>query len=109
MVLSGGGFWTAGQDGFANTALPPNSTMQLFGPANTAQVPVRVQFQGGRISTTTNLPEPNTTSGPWRDFVNDVGPSLNLDAATGFRFQLIFNRGLFPQAVVKKLTVTFRS
>ena len=89
-------------------SLPTGSTAQLFAAPFAAGIPVKPQFQGARVSSTTNLPEPNTTPGPWRDFVNDVGASLNLDGATGFRFQLLFNRGLYPNAVVKKLTVTVR-
>ena len=78
------------------------------GPANDPLGPVRIKFQGSRINTTTNEPIPNT-EGPFRDFVNELqGSSLNLDAATGFRFVLLFNTQQFPNAVVRRLLVVAR-
>ncbi len=77
-------------------------------PANSPTGPVRIMFQGARVSATTN--EPTNTPGPWRDFVNgNAGPfSINTDGATGFRFLLLFNRGMNPNAVVKRLTLRYR-
>ncbi len=70
--------------------------------------PVRVKFQGSRINTTTNQPI-EQTEGPFRDYINELeGASLNLDAATGFRFVLLFNTQLFPQAVVRRIAVVAR-
>ncbi|MFZ9415311.1 MAG: hypothetical protein ACO3CS_10665 [Alphaproteobacteria bacterium] len=48
------------------------------------------------------------TVGPWRDSTNAAGGSLNTDNATGFRFQLVFNRRDFPNCIVRNLSVTVR-
>ncbi|MEC7583074.1 MAG: Ig-like domain-containing protein [Planctomycetota bacterium] len=78
------------------------------GPAFELSGPVRVSFQGARLETATGLPLPGT-QGPWRPFVSaNAGPSLNSDAVTGFRFELLFNTRDFPDAVVKRLRVTAR-
>ncbi|MCY2957946.1 MAG: Ig-like domain-containing protein [Planctomycetota bacterium] len=79
-----------------------------LGPADNSLVPVRVSFQGTRFNTANGLAEPGS-QGPWRDFVNlNQGPSINNDGATGFRFQLIFNRGSYPGAVVTRCSVFAR-
>lgn len=75
--------------------------------ANTTMGPVQVLFQGARVSTTTGQPLPNT-QGLWRDALRD-GPltNINSDQATGVRFLLLFNRRDFPNAVVRRLVMTY--
>ncbi|MBK8096456.1 MAG: hypothetical protein IPK26_05070 [Planctomycetes bacterium] len=77
------------------------------GPAIDPLGPVRIQFQGAQVSTTTNLPLPGTV-GRWRSYLNPnqtAGISINSDNATGFRFMLTFNRKDFPHCVVTNLRV----
>jgi len=89
---------------FSDDPTVPNS----IGPANDPLGPVRVRFQGARVSAA-GVPTPGTIR-PWRDFVTDAGGTgLNSDAATGFRFEMIFNSAQFPNVVVKRLTVIVRS
>ena len=78
-----------------------------FGLANDPLGPVTVKFQGARVNSI-GVPDPATIR-QWRDLVGDtLGIGINSDLPTGFRFQLIFNTGLFPNAVVKRLTVVTR-
>lgn len=78
------------------------------GPANSSLGPIEIKVQGARVNATTGQPEPGSL-GPWRDFVNgNAGQSINQDASTGFRFQMIFNRDLFPNAIVRRFTVRAR-
>jgi hypothetical protein len=97
----------------ANYTLPAGSTAQLFGPADNNNTPVKLSFQGAQVSNSTGQPVGGTV-GRWRSYINAATASaagvasINSDDATGFRFTLIFNRGLFPTAVVKSLTVTVR-
>jgi hypothetical protein len=89
---------------FSDDPSVPNSV----GPANDPLGPVRVRFQGARVSPS-GVPTPGTIR-PWRDFVSDAGGTgINSDAATGFRFEMIFNSAQFPNTVVKRLTVIVRS
>ncbi len=84
-----------------------SSVSGSIGPANDPLGPVRVLFQGARVNAA-NEPDVATIR-PWREFVNDsVGQGINGDAATGFRFELLFNNDLFPNAVVRRLTVIVR-
>ena len=69
--------------------------------------PVTIKFQGASVSSTTGQPVAGTV-GPWRDSTNAAGGSLNTDNATGFRFQLVFNRRDFPNCIVRNLVVTVR-
>lgn len=79
-----------------------------IGPASDPLLPVSVKFQGAMISSTTNLPLPNTT-GAWRTAVSENRPdNINLDAPNGFRFMLTFNRRDFPNCVVRSLRVVSR-
>ncbi|MCR9248528.1 MAG: hypothetical protein NXI31_26170 [bacterium] len=76
-------------------------------PANQPTDPVRIQFQGARVLNGAALPG---TVGQWRDFVGStLGTGLESDSATGFRFQLIFQRSTFPNCAVKELRVLARS
>lgn len=78
-----------------------------IGLANDPNGPVTVKFQGASVSAQTGQPVAGTL-GPWRDTTNAAGGSLNTDNATGFRFQLVFNRRDFPNCVVRNLAVTIR-
>lgn len=78
-----------------------------FGVANDPLGPVTVMFQGARVNSI-GVPDPVTIR-QWRFLVGDtLGVGINSDLPTGFRFQLIFNTALFPNAVVKRLTVVTR-
>jgi len=79
-----------------------------MGPALDPLGPVTIKFQGARLNSTTNEPLENT-AGPWRDYINEnAGQSLNSDAVTAFRFQILFNTRDYPDAVVKRLLVVAR-
>lgn len=80
-----------------------------FGPnlgAATLGAPVRLLFQGGQADLTTQQVDP-ITLGPWRDSVWIPGASLNTDQVTAFRFQLLFDRAINPNVVVKRLIVYY--
>lgn len=78
-----------------------------FGLANDPLGPVTVKFQAARVNSVGAV-DPLTIR-PWRDLVGDtLGVGINSDQRTGFRFQLLFNTALFPNAVVKRLTVVTR-
>lgn len=88
---------------FSDDPSVPNSV----GPANDPLGPVVVRFQGARVNAA-NEPDPATIR-LWRDFISDAGGiGVNSDAATGFRFELLFNNTQFPNAVVRRLTVFVR-
>lgn len=72
--------------------------------------PVRILFQGGEVDPTSGAVDPSSV-GPWRQYVGAFGAntSLNNDQATGYRFQILFDRAVSQTAVVKKVTVFFRS
>ena len=78
-----------------------------IGAANDPLGPVRVKFQGARVNSI-GVPDPATIR-QWRDFIGDtLGIGINSDLPTGFRFQILFNTALFPNAVVRRLTVVTR-
>jgi hypothetical protein len=84
----------------------PN-VMGSVGPANLPTEPVQLKVQAALVSSTTGLPIPNSI-GPWRFFVNEVGhggENINVDSGTGFRFELLFNRGAFPNAIVRRCSI----
>ncbi|MCC7063398.1 MAG: hypothetical protein IT456_11375 [Planctomycetes bacterium] len=77
--------------------------------ANDINGPVVIQFQGAVIDQATGLPTDGVT-GPWRYGVGaGAVPGIGLDSATGFRFMMTFNRGGFPDCVVKALRVNART
>ena len=80
------------------------------GLASGTGVPVRVLVQGGKVDPTTGVVNMSTI-GPWRPYAgsHQGNPSLNNDGATGFRFQIVFDRGVSATAVVKKFSVIYRS
>lgn len=50
--------------------------------------------------------EPVGPLGPWREGVGSGGgPGISLDAVTGFRFRITYNRALAPDLVVVALRV----
>jgi hypothetical protein len=84
----------------------PNSV----GPANLVSEPVQFKVQAAIVSSTTGQPIAGS-QGPWRFFVNEVGhggENINVDSGTGFRFELQFNRGAFPNAIVRRCSVYAR-
>jgi len=71
--------------------------------------PVVVKFQGAQMAQSSTEPLPGTI-GQWRDGIGaGAVPGIGLDSALGFRFMLTFNRGLFPNCVVKALRVHART
>ena len=95
-------------DGTVDTIYSDDPTVVgSVGLASDPNGPVTVKFQGANVSASTGQPVSGTL-GPWRDTTNAVGGSLNTDNATGFRFQLVFNRRDFPNCIVRNLSVTVR-
>jgi len=77
--------------------------------ANDPNGPVVIKFQGARVAQSTGLPIEGTT-GPWRFGIGSGGgPGISLDDATGLRFMMTFNTGLFPNCVVRGLRVSART
>ncbi|MCA8952428.1 MAG: hypothetical protein KDE27_23155 [Planctomycetes bacterium] len=77
--------------------------------ANDPNGPVHIQFQGGKLAQATNLPI-ESSFGEWRDFVGaGVGIGIGNDGATAFRFNLTFNRAMFPDCVIVALRVHARA
>ncbi|MGE3174580.1 MAG: Ig-like domain-containing protein [Planctomycetota bacterium] len=76
-------------------------------PADDPLGPVRIRFQGARPGPD-GLPDPLTLR-PWRPYVSaSTGIGLHGDAATMYRFELLFQVGLFPAAVVRRLDLFVR-
>ncbi|MEY3162569.1 MAG: hypothetical protein RIT25_2563, partial [Planctomycetota bacterium] len=95
-------------DGTVDTIYSDDPTVVgSVGLASDPNGPVTIKFQGANVSASTGQPVSGTL-GPWRDTTNAVGGSLNTDNATGFRFQLVFNRRDFPNCIVRNLSVTVR-
>ena len=46
-------------------------------------------------------------AGPWRDFVSPAGASIQADAATGFRFQIVFDRFSASNILIDEVTIEF--
>ncbi len=77
--------------------------------ANSPSLPVRIQFQGAQLTQQTNEPIIGTV-GLWRDGIGSgAGQGIGLDSPTGFRFQILFNRDVAPNAVVMALRVRARA
>lgn len=73
--------------------------------ANDPAGPVTIQFQGARIGQDGVTPLEGTIKS-WREGVGTgAGPGIQQDSVTGFRFQLLYNRVGFPDAVVTALRV----
>jgi hypothetical protein len=71
--------------------------------------PVMIQFQGAQMAQSSTEPLPGTL-GPWRFGIGaGAVPGIGLDSAIGFRFMLTFNRGLFPNCIVRALRVNART
>ena len=95
-------------------------------PANNSSLPLQVLFQGATVDPTSRLANPETI-GPWRFFVGSRSGRSGPDAETteslnvidtngdekgvgnGFRFLLLFDRGVNANTVVKSVTVWFRA
>ena len=78
-----------------------------FNPANQPGQPFRIWFQGGEVNAATNMLMGQP--GPWRDFINGEGgrDSINLDAATGFRWMVMFDRTVSTDVELTQLEVWF--
>ena len=77
--------------------------------ANDPNAAVILQFQGARLLQSTGAPDPGT-EGPWRHGIGPGAvPGISLDSPTGFRFMMTFNRGLFPDVVIRGLRVFARA
>ncbi len=70
--------------------------------------PVNFYIQGARVSPTGD-PDSSTIK-PWRKYVGQFAsePSIELDDATGFRFQILFDKNVAQDIRVTKVTVFFR-
>ena len=80
--------------------------------ANDPLGPVMILYQGSRLNQTGTAPLPGETVRPWREGIGNgplQGPGINSDSATGFRFMLTYNTGLFPNVVVRELRVYART
>jgi hypothetical protein len=77
--------------------------------ANDPNGPVVIQFQGAQLAQSSTTPIEGT-EGPWRYGIGAGSvPGISLDSATAFRFMMTFNRGLYPDCVVKALRVHART
>lgn len=77
--------------------------------ANDPNGPLVVHFQGGNLPQSGNQPIPGTI-GPWREGVGTGGGSgIDQDSPLGFRFNMTFNRAMFPNCVVRGLRVYART
>lgn len=78
-------------------------------PANDPAGAVRVRFQGAKLNQAGTTPLEGQIT-PWTDFVG-TGNGLNSPSVqvNGFRFELLYNRGAFPNVVVRELRVFARS
>jgi len=72
-------------------------------------LPVKIEFQGANLDDITGEPV-ESSIGAWRAGVgSQAAAGLNLDAVTGFRFNIVYNRAMFPNLVVRELRVTAQS
>lgn len=80
-----------------------------FGPATGPASGLDLVFQGAQVDDAGETQA--GTVGPWHPAVRSQSglPGIDLDAATGFRFDLVVDRALAPDLVVRKLTVVVRS
>ena len=94
----------------SGTDAPPTGDDPAVGPlGNDPFLPIKISFQGAVVSPTTGQADPATV-GPWRDYVGEtLGSGLLRDQATGFRFQMIFNIRDFPNVVVRRLSLFYRT
>lgn len=77
--------------------------------ANDPLGPVTIRFQGGQIAQGETTPTEGTV-GAWRYGIGaGAVPGIGLDSATGFRFEMTFNTGTYPNCVVKELRVFART
>ena len=77
-------------------------------PNGPITLPLVISFQGANLNQAGT--QPVGPLGPWRDGIGaGAGQGINLDAVTGFRFSIIYNRTLFPNAVIKELRVFAQS
>ena len=77
--------------------------------ANDPNGPVVILFQGATLNQAGTEPIPGSIK-QWREGVgNGSGPGLSLDAVTGFRFLLTYNRAAFPNLIVRGLRVYART
>ncbi len=77
--------------------------------ANDPNGPLIIMFQGAALPQSGTEPIPGTI-GPWREGVGTGGGSgINQDSPLGFRFDMTFNRAMFPNCVVRGLRVYART
>lgn len=73
--------------------------------ANDPSGPVRIEFQSADLAQGSATPIEGTVK-PWREAIGStVAPGISIDSRTAFRFQMYFNRDLFPNCVVRGLRV----
>jgi hypothetical protein len=80
--------------------------------ANDPNGPVVILFQGSRLNQAGTEPLPGEPVRPWRDGIGSgptQGIGINVDTATGFRFMMTYNTGLFPNVVIRALRVFART
>jgi hypothetical protein len=76
-------------------------------PADHPAAPVLVRFQGARPDALTGAPVP-ATFGPWRAQIAPGADSVGRDRARMVRFDLVANRGSFPNLRVREVRVLWR-
>ena len=78
---------------------------ELGGPIT---LPLQLEFQGADLDTG-GVVVPGSEGG-WRAGIGGgAGPGINLDSVTAVRFTMTYNRGLYPNMVVKALRIYAQS
>ncbi|MCB9876062.1 MAG: hypothetical protein H6835_00540 [Planctomycetes bacterium] len=92
-------------NGFADAVFSDDPAVGALasGPA----VPVQLRLQGARLDPATGQPLAGTV-GPWRTTAAPGGASINRDHARLVRFDLVCDRGQFPDAKVTELRIVWR-
>ncbi|MEQ1634164.1 MAG: hypothetical protein ABL997_17425, partial [Planctomycetota bacterium] len=96
-------------DGISDAVYSDDPTVPgSFGPATGLASGIDLVFQGAIVDDA-NQPQSGTI-GPWRPAVRSQSglPGIDLDNPTGFRFDVVVDRALLPNLVVKSLTVVVR-
>ena len=74
-------------------------------PNGPITLPLIIKFQGSQLDPITGEPIAGTV-GPWRPGIGSgAGTGVYLDSATSVRFDMTFNRALFPDLVVVELRI----
>ncbi|HEX5051793.1 MAG TPA: Ig-like domain-containing protein [Planctomycetota bacterium] len=103
--VNGTGTITTFTDSGAGT--PANEPGNPLGAPMT--IPVSIVFQGALLNQAGTEPLPGPAN-EWRPGIGSgAGQGIGLNPSTGFRFNLTFNRAMFPNAVVRALRVYART